>query len=70
MSTIPGCPVLQDTHQIQGFSNDMTKTMRKLRRDLANCKRCTTYEDCQVLKEFNSMVQNAIDEVSAEWERE
>ena len=68
MTTITGCPILQDTHQIQGFSNDMAKAMRKLRRDLANCQKCPGYDNCQVLKDFNTLVQTAIEEVSAEWD--
>jgi hypothetical protein len=68
MKTIPGCPILQDTCQIQGLSNDLAKTIRKLRRDLKACQACHNYEDCTVLKEFNTMVQTAIEEVSSEWE--
>jgi len=68
MSTIPGCPILQDTCQIQGLSHDLAKTVRKLRRDLKACQSCPNYEDCTVLKEFNAMVRSAIEEVSSEWE--
>jgi hypothetical protein len=65
---VPGCPVLQDTHQIQGLTHDLAKTLRKLRRDLAACQRCPNYDNCQVLKDFNSMVQTAISDVSMEWD--
>lgn len=75
MKTIPnptptivaGCPVILDTRQIQGLSHDMTKIFSKLRRDLNNCKKCPNYDNCQVLKDFNSLVQTAIDEISDEW---
>jgi hypothetical protein len=46
----------------------MAKAMRKLRRDLANCQKCPGYDNCQVLKDFNTLVQTAIEEVSAEWD--
>ncbi len=65
---VPGCPVLQDTHQIQGLSHDLAKTLRKLRRDLAACRKCPNYDNCQVLQEFNSLVQTALTEVAAEWD--
>lgn len=62
------CPVLEDTHQIQDLSHDLTKTMRKLRRDLACCVKCPSYDECGVLKDFNAMIQQAIQEVNAEWD--
>jgi hypothetical protein len=68
MSTPQSCPVLQDTHQIQGLTHDLARTFRKLRRDLINCQKCPNYDDCQVLKEFNSLIQTAIDEAASEWE--
>ena len=67
-SPIPGCPVLQDTRQIQGLSHDLIKSLRKLRRDLAACRRCPNYDNCQILKEFNTMVQSALSEVASEWD--
>jgi hypothetical protein len=65
---IPSCPVLQDTRQIQGLSHDLTKSLRKLRRDLDNCAKCPNYDNCQVLKDFNNMVNTALSEVAAEWD--
>lgn len=61
------CPVLQDTTQIQGLSKDLTKTMRKLRRDIAKCIKCSSYEDCPTLKGFNAMIQQTIQEINDEW---
>jgi hypothetical protein len=63
-----GCPVLQDTRQIQGLSHDLARSLRKLRRDLNACEKCPNYDNCQVLKEFNNMVNTALSEVSAEWD--
>jgi hypothetical protein len=66
--TIPtNCPVQQDTQQIQGLTHDLTKTMRKMRRDVANCIKCSNYEECQVLKELDNMIQQAIQELNDEW---
>jgi hypothetical protein len=75
MTTIPtfncpeDCPVQQDTALIQGLSKDLTKTMRKLRRDVANCVKCAAFEDCPFIKEFNTLVQEVIQEINDEWER-
>jgi hypothetical protein len=65
---VPGCPVLQDTQQIQGLAYDLNKTLRKLRRDLSACRKCRNYDDCQVLKDFNSIVQSVLSEVASEWD--
>jgi hypothetical protein len=67
-NAIPGCPVLKDTRQIQGLSHDLTKTLRKLRRDLRACEACILYDNCAVLKEFNALVQTALSEVASEWD--
>jgi len=68
MSIMPGCPVLQDTHQIQGLSHDLAKVLRKLRRDLISCHKCPNYDNCQVLQDFNNIVQTALGEVADEWD--
>jgi hypothetical protein len=66
--SVPGCPVLQDTQQIQGLAHDLAKTLRKLRRDLNACRKCPNYDNCQVLKDFNNLVQTALEEVASEWD--
>ena len=69
MNTLTGCPVQIDIHIIQDLSKDLTKTMRKMRRDVANCeKQCPAFEECQVLKDLNAMIQQAIQEVNTEWD--
>jgi hypothetical protein len=61
------CPILEDTAHLQGLSQDMLRTLRKLKRDLRNCEKCACVYDCPVLKEFNASVQTAIQEVLDEW---
>jgi hypothetical protein len=68
MTPVTGCPVLQDTRQIQGLAHDLTKTMRKLRRDLEACEKCPAIDDCQVLKEYRGLVQEAINSFMSEWD--
>ncbi len=67
MNTLTPCPILQDTQQIQGLSHDLTKSIRKLRRDLRKCQSCPSFEDCPTLKEFNSIVDAAILATPARW---
>ena len=62
------CPVQEDTTQITELSKDLTKYMRKLRRDIANCVKCPIYEECPVLSNFNTIIQETIQEINAEWD--
>ena len=61
------CPVLEDTSRISGLSNDLVRTLRKLRRDLQACKKCACVDACPILADFNSKVQLAVSEVADEW---
>jgi hypothetical protein len=66
--TPSNCPVLEDTARISGLSHDLVRTLRKLRRDLLACRKCSCFEACPILADFNSKVQLAISEVSDEWD--
>jgi len=61
------CPVQRHTREIKSHSRSMLVAMRKLRRDLENCPRCTHYPDCPILKQFNAAVAIAIEQVNAFW---
>lgn len=66
--TAASCPIIQDTRQIQGLSHDLTRVLRKLRRDIQKCRDCPSFDNCATLREFNSAVTIALDEVSGEWD--
>jgi hypothetical protein len=63
-----GCPILAGADQVRELSNDLAKTMRKLRRDLNLCSRCPAFEGCGLLKELNAVVQAALDQIMDEWD--
>jgi len=44
-SVIPGCPILKDIEKVQGFSKDLIRALRKLRRDLDDCQKCPNVDD-------------------------
>jgi len=67
-SKIPICPIIDDIGEVQENSKKLTKSLRKLRRDLDLCKTCKSVDDCPTLRQFNSMVQTAITEVNEEWD--
>ncbi len=64
------CPILAESERVRDLSNDLAKTMRKLRRDLNKCARCPAFEGCAVLKDLNTVVQAALDQVMDEWDLE
>lgn len=66
-SGFANCPVLAGAMRVQELTNDLQKTMRRLRTDLKKCGRCEVYADCPVLAELNAIVQTALDEVIDEW---
>jgi hypothetical protein len=61
------CPIEDDTRQIILTGEQMVRAMRKLRRDLASCRRCARAKNCALRVSFRAMVDAAIDEVNEEW---
>ncbi len=45
---------------------ETTRAMRKLDRSLDNCQRCENYDDCPVLREFQSSFHTAVAELTEE----
>lgn len=64
------CPISLDVARIQTLSSDLTRTMRKLRRELDACRSCPMLDGCQTLHQFNTIVKECLLEIQAEWERE
>ena len=68
MSALPcaRCPVLADVDHITDLTQDIQRTMRKLRRDLNRCQACTTREQCPILQDYQAQISRAIAEVLSE----
>jgi len=65
--TPPGCPILEDVTRFERDSRNLRRTMRKLRGDLNACRDCPSGADCEILKNFHSKINAAIQEISEEW---
>lgn len=65
--SIESCPVSADVIRIQSISSDLTRTLRKLRRDLKSCSECPANDTCLALKNINSQIQIAITEITDEY---
>ena len=66
---ITRCPVQDGAEHFQELAHGLSRTLRRLRKDLGACRRCTLYNGCTVLQELNRQVSNAIDEITEEWSR-
>jgi hypothetical protein len=60
------CPILDSLQETLCSVYQVQKNLSMLRRRLRRCKRCQG-KDCQVLAEFNQMVDQALIEVGREW---
>ncbi len=62
------CPILANRDTITGLSRSMVRTIRRIKQDLNACDKCPASENCVVLREFNSQISGAIQEIQDEWD--
>ena len=62
------CPSLANRDTITGLSRSMVRTIRRIKQDLNACDKCPASENCVVLREFNSQISVAIQEIQDEWD--
>lgn len=62
------CPILANRDTITSLSRSMVRTIRRIRRDLQTCSSCAASGECAVLRDFNSQVSIAIQEITEEWD--
>ena len=62
------CPILANREAITGLSRSMVRTIRRIKQDLNACDKCPASENCVVLREFNSHISVAIQEIQDEWD--
>jgi hypothetical protein len=54
------CPIPDDTAQVIANSWQLTRAVRKLRRDLDACLFCKKMKHCAIRRELRSQIQEAI----------
>ncbi len=62
------CPILANREAFTGLSRSMVRTIRRIKQDLNACDKCPASENCVVLREFNSQISVAIQEIQDEWD--
>ena len=66
-TTIP-CPVHITANLAKDQAQDLSKTVRKLGRQVeSRCQQCEALDDCPVLQELSSTINTALAEVVDEW---
>jgi hypothetical protein len=60
------CPIPDDTEQVIASSWQLTRAVRKLRRDLNACLFCRQAKSCPILRDLRSQIQEAIEVVNEE----
>jgi hypothetical protein len=61
------CPVKAETRKIKNLGKEMLKSMRRLRISLQACEHCEIYEECTFRQEFNSTINQVVDEIVEGW---
>jgi len=63
------CPIYNDVNAITILSRDMLKQLRRLKRDLQACERCSQMDEgqCAFLQSFHTLVNSAVNAITEEW---
>ncbi|RPI81982.1 MAG: hypothetical protein EHM41_19525 [Chloroflexi bacterium] len=63
------CPLRRETEHALQMGRNMLKALRKIHRSLKACKECPAGDDCELKQSFSDQVNEAISEISGEWEQ-
>jgi hypothetical protein len=61
------CPVIQNAEEALTSAQSMNRAFRKLRKSLKLCKVCENQDDCPILRDLDTQINTALDEVLEEW---
>ncbi len=67
MSDKPNCPVSPAFDQALSSAKEFTRAIRRLRRALMSCDRCTGIDECPIRMQVGGAIDAAIVEVTDEW---
>ena len=63
------CAVLIQAEVVLERATSLRSAVNKLRRDLRRCDDCANREECLPLREFNSQINTALEDLAVEWGR-
>lgn len=63
------CPVIVNAEIALESAQNMNRAIRKLSKSLSLCKECENQDDCPVLRDIDSQISIALDEIMEEWGR-
>lgn len=62
------CPIEPDVNAVIESAEDLRKTLKKLRRDLAACQSCPMYAGCGKWEGFQAVIRQAVHNAALEWQ--
>jgi cell division protein ZapA (FtsZ GTPase activity inhibitor) len=60
------CQVIIEALQVKDDLQELSKSMRRLRKAASACRRCP-HQDCAALRELSSEITAALNELATEW---
>ena len=61
------CPIKADFELAASSGRIYLKALRRLRKAMRACQECVLLDDCPIRREINRQIDEAIQEVTAEW---
>lgn len=63
------CPVIVNAEIALESAQNLNRAFRKLTKSISLCKKCENQDDCPILKDIDSQISIALDEIMEEWGR-
>jgi hypothetical protein len=70
MTDINNCPVRKEAESALQTGKSLMKALRRLHRSLKACRECPAGDDCPLKQSFSEQINEAVAEITAEWELE
>lgn len=64
---MPDCPLAPHVDDFIQKSHSFTLSIRRLRREFANCASCDQFPDCALRLGFQERIRAAVSELTEEW---
>lgn len=63
------CPVIVNAELALESAQNTNRAIRKFSKSLSLCKECESQDDCPILRDIDSQISIALDEIMEEWGR-
>lgn len=63
----PSCPVILQANTVLQNSTTLRTSIQQLRRDMRKCADCDQAGDCAFMRQLDSLIDAALQSITAEW---